>query len=238
MPPEACGWWSKRQLPAPVKGKARATRWLQQDGVGGGCGGALRSAGCITGARPDRRRPQCSRQLAPDRARCTQRRAADQHPNAQSAAGVSRNVYNQFNVGPNGAILNNSRTNVQTQLGGFVQGNPYLATGPARIILNEVNGGSASQLRGYIEVGRPACRSDHCQSGRHQRGRRRLHQRESRHADHGHAAAQCLGWARQLPRARRHHQHQRCRASMQQDRLRGDILRVPWKPMRASGPAN
>ncbi|MDR6891045.1 MULTISPECIES: two-partner secretion domain-containing protein, partial [Variovorax] len=31
-------------------------------------------------------------------------------------------------------------------------GNPYLATGPARIILNEVNGGSPSQLRGYIEV--------------------------------------------------------------------------------------
>lgn len=58
-----------------------------------------------------------------------------------SAAGVSRNVYQQFNVAPNGAILNNSRTNVQSQLGGFVQGNPYLATGPARIILNEVNGG-------------------------------------------------------------------------------------------------
>lgn len=70
-----------------------------------------------------------------------------------SAAGVSRNIYNQFNVGPNGAILNNSRTNVQTQLGGIVQGNPFLATGPARIILNEVNGGNPSQLRGYIEVG-------------------------------------------------------------------------------------
>ncbi|SCX74101.1 filamentous hemagglutinin N-terminal domain-containing protein [Variovorax sp. EL159] len=70
-----------------------------------------------------------------------------------SAAGVSRNVYNQFNVAPNGAILNNSRANVQTQLGGYVQGNPFLATGPARIILNEVNGGSPSQLRGYIEVG-------------------------------------------------------------------------------------
>ncbi|MCR8961061.1 hemagglutinin repeat-containing protein [Variovorax sp. S2] len=69
-----------------------------------------------------------------------------------SAAGVSRNIFNQFNVAPNGAILNNSRTNVATQLGGIVQGNPYLATGPARIIVNEVNGGSPSQLRGYIEV--------------------------------------------------------------------------------------
>ncbi|MBJ2157405.1 hemagglutinin repeat-containing protein [Variovorax sp. IB41] len=69
-----------------------------------------------------------------------------------SAAGVSRNVYNQFNVGPDGAIFNNSRTNAQTQLGGIVQGNPYLAGGPARIILNEVNGGNVSQLRGYMEV--------------------------------------------------------------------------------------
>ncbi|MET3496344.1 filamentous hemagglutinin [Variovorax boronicumulans] len=69
-----------------------------------------------------------------------------------SAAGVSRNVYNQLNVGPNGAIFNNSRTNVQTQLGGIVQGNPFLAAGPARIILNEVNGGNVSQLRGYMEV--------------------------------------------------------------------------------------
>jgi filamentous hemagglutinin len=69
-----------------------------------------------------------------------------------SAAGVSRNVYNQLNVGPNGAIFNNSRTNAQTQLGGIVQGNPFLATGPARIILNEVNGGNVSQLRGYMEV--------------------------------------------------------------------------------------
>ncbi|VWX62571.1 hypothetical protein VARIO8X_60343 [Burkholderiales bacterium 8X] len=70
-----------------------------------------------------------------------------------SAAGVSRNVYNQFNVGTQGAILNNSRSAVQTTLGGYVQGNPYLATAPARIILNEVNGGSPSQVRGYIEVG-------------------------------------------------------------------------------------
>ncbi len=70
-----------------------------------------------------------------------------------SAAGVSRNVYNQFSVGANGAILNNSRANVQTQLGGFIQGNPFMAGGAARIIVNEVNGGSPSQLRGYIEVG-------------------------------------------------------------------------------------
>lgn len=69
-----------------------------------------------------------------------------------SAAGVSRNVYQQFNVDPQGAILNNSRNNAQTQLGGWVQGNPQLAGGGARVILNEVNGGDPSRLRGYLEV--------------------------------------------------------------------------------------
>ncbi len=69
-----------------------------------------------------------------------------------SAAGVSRNTYNQFDVQPNGAILNNSRTNVQTQLGGFVGANPWLATGPARVILNEVQSANPSQIRGYVEV--------------------------------------------------------------------------------------
>ncbi|WP_241520343.1 filamentous hemagglutinin N-terminal domain-containing protein [Variovorax sp. B2] len=70
-----------------------------------------------------------------------------------SAAGVSRNLYNQFDVQPQGVILNNSRTDVQTQLGGWVQANPFLATGPARIILNEVVSGNPTQLRGAIEVG-------------------------------------------------------------------------------------
>jgi filamentous hemagglutinin len=55
-----------------------------------------------------------------------------------SAAGVSRNAYSQFDVPKSGAILNNSRTNAQTQLGGWVQGNPWLTAGTARVILNEV----------------------------------------------------------------------------------------------------
>ena len=72
-----------------------------------------------------------------------------------SAAGVSRNTYSQFDVQAKGAILNNSRTDVNTQLGGYVQGNPWLATGSARVILNEVNSSSASQLRGFVEVAGP-----------------------------------------------------------------------------------
>lgn len=69
-----------------------------------------------------------------------------------SAAGVSRNQYQQLDVGRQGVILNNSRTDVQTQIGGWVQGNPWLATGTARVILNEVNGSNPSHLNGYVEV--------------------------------------------------------------------------------------
>ena len=69
-----------------------------------------------------------------------------------SAAGVSRNTYRQFDVGAPGAILNNSRGNVQTQLGGWVQGNPWLAQGSARVILNEVRSSDPSRLRGALEV--------------------------------------------------------------------------------------
>ena len=69
-----------------------------------------------------------------------------------SAAGVSRNTYSQFDVGQNGAVLNNSRSNTQTQLAGAIAGNPWLATGTAKIILNEVTGSNPSQLNGYVEV--------------------------------------------------------------------------------------
>ncbi|WP_420315514.1 filamentous hemagglutinin N-terminal domain-containing protein, partial [Acinetobacter bereziniae] len=69
-----------------------------------------------------------------------------------SAGGVSRNTYTQFDVGQEGAILNNARNNTQTQLGGWVQGNQWLAKGEAKVILNEVNSSNPSQLKGYLEV--------------------------------------------------------------------------------------
>ena len=69
-----------------------------------------------------------------------------------SAAGVSRNTYSRFDVQSNGAILNNSRTNTTTQLGGLVAANPWLATGEARVILNEVHSSHPSHLNGYVEV--------------------------------------------------------------------------------------
>ncbi|MCT4716623.1 hemagglutinin repeat-containing protein [Enterobacteriaceae bacterium H18W14] len=69
-----------------------------------------------------------------------------------SAGGVSRNTFSQFDVDRKGAILNNSRKNTATQLGGMVTGNPWLAKGEAKIVLNEVNARDPSKLNGYIEV--------------------------------------------------------------------------------------
>ncbi len=70
-----------------------------------------------------------------------------------SAAGVSHNTYGQFDVDEKGATLNNSRKGAQTQLGGQVSGNPWMARGAARVILNEVVSSNRSKLRGYVEVG-------------------------------------------------------------------------------------
>ncbi|MPQ69198.1 MULTISPECIES: filamentous hemagglutinin N-terminal domain-containing protein [unclassified Pseudomonas] len=71
-------------------------------------------------------------------------------PNAQ---GLSHNQFSDYNVGANGVILNNATARTQsTQLGGIILGNPNFNGAAANVILNEVNGGSPSQLRGYTEV--------------------------------------------------------------------------------------
>ena len=69
-----------------------------------------------------------------------------------SAGGVSRNQYSQFDVAEKGAVLNNARKASQTQMAGWVQGNPNLARGEAKVILNEVNSANPSRLKGYVEV--------------------------------------------------------------------------------------
>ena len=69
-----------------------------------------------------------------------------------SAGGVSRNQYSQFDVVEKGAVLNNARKAAQTQIAGWVQGNPNLARGEAKVILNEVNSANPSRLKGYVEV--------------------------------------------------------------------------------------
>lgn len=70
-----------------------------------------------------------------------------------NGAGVSHNIYTEFNIGKQGLILNNSATNSNTQLAGWVEGNPNLGIGrEALLILNEVIGAKASQLNGFLEV--------------------------------------------------------------------------------------
>ncbi|MDP9781401.1 two-partner secretion domain-containing protein [Pseudomonas fluorescens] len=67
--------------------------------------------------------------------------------------GLSHNQFTDYNVGSNGVILNNATARTQsTQLGGIILGNPNLNGVAASTILNEVNGGNPSQLRGYTEV--------------------------------------------------------------------------------------
>jgi filamentous hemagglutinin len=69
-----------------------------------------------------------------------------------SAGGVSNNRYTQFNVGPSGAVLNNSGGASQTQLAGQVGGNPMLGNQRASTILNQVTAPNPSQLLGTMEV--------------------------------------------------------------------------------------
>ena len=70
-----------------------------------------------------------------------------------NGSGLSHNQFTDYNVGSNGVILNNATSRTQaTQLGGIILGNPNLNGTAATTILNEVNGGNPSQLRGYTEV--------------------------------------------------------------------------------------
>ncbi|MGR0116379.1 hemagglutinin repeat-containing protein [Ralstonia pseudosolanacearum] len=72
--------------------------------------------------------------------------------NAPSAAGVSSNAFTNYNVGQAGVVLNNSGQNSQTQIAGWVQGNPFLGNNSARVILNQVTSGNPSVLAGPTEI--------------------------------------------------------------------------------------
>lgn len=71
-----------------------------------------------------------------------------------NGTGLSHNQFHDYNVGAQGVILNNVANQTgATQLGGIIVGNPNLTNRvAAQTILNEVVGGSPSQLRGYTEV--------------------------------------------------------------------------------------
>lgn len=69
-----------------------------------------------------------------------------------NAKGLSVNRYRRFDVDGRGVILNNAGRGSQTELGGYVGGNPWLAGGGARVIVNQVHSSDASYLRGFVEV--------------------------------------------------------------------------------------
>lgn len=69
-----------------------------------------------------------------------------------NAAGVSHNLYRDFNVGTNGTILNNSGDDVSHSTFGNIAKNNNLTAGSASVILNEVTSKNASSLKGFIEV--------------------------------------------------------------------------------------
>jgi filamentous hemagglutinin len=70
-----------------------------------------------------------------------------------NSAGVSHNVYNSYDVGASGLILNNSAVNAVSVLGGGTAANPNLAGGQAAsLILNEVTSANPSTLAGYQEI--------------------------------------------------------------------------------------
>ncbi len=69
-----------------------------------------------------------------------------------TAGGVSRNMYSLFNVPGNGAILNNALSMTDTKLAGWINRNPFLQGGAAKVIVNEVTSANPSYINGFLEV--------------------------------------------------------------------------------------
>lgn len=71
---------------------------------------------------------------------------------APTAQGLSHNKFKNYNVNPQGLILNNSKVVTETQLAGYISYNKNLTGNNASLILNEVTGTNRSLLGGYTEV--------------------------------------------------------------------------------------
>lgn len=72
--------------------------------------------------------------------------------NTPNDKGLSHNQYNAFNVDEKGLILNNANRPVNTELAGYIMGNPNLVDPTANTILNEVTGTSSTSMNGALEV--------------------------------------------------------------------------------------
>ena len=71
---------------------------------------------------------------------------------APNRAGVSLNNFTHYNVGTGGAVIVNTPRSAQTQIAGWVQGNPLMGNAPARVIINQVTSGNPTRLLGMTEV--------------------------------------------------------------------------------------
>ncbi len=71
-----------------------------------------------------------------------------------NSAGVSSNLFSQFDVPPQGLIFNNTMqtTDAMTELAGRVETNPNLKEKTANLIINQVTGGEISRVFGFLEV--------------------------------------------------------------------------------------
>jgi filamentous hemagglutinin len=71
---------------------------------------------------------------------------------APNQAGVSLNHFTNYNVGVQGAVIVNTPRGTQTQIAGWVQGNPLMGNAPARLIINQVTSGNPTRLLGMTEI--------------------------------------------------------------------------------------
>ena len=72
--------------------------------------------------------------------------------NTPNDKGLSHNQYNAFNIDEKGLILNNANRPVNTELAGYIMGNPNLVGPTANTILNEVTGTGSTSMNGALEV--------------------------------------------------------------------------------------
>ncbi|AMO99005.1 hemagluttinin repeat family protein [Collimonas arenae] len=69
-----------------------------------------------------------------------------------NSSGLSHNQFSQLAIDSKGVVLGNSPTVVNSQLAGYVPGNPNLTNGSASVILNEVTSTNRAVIGGTIEV--------------------------------------------------------------------------------------
>ena len=71
---------------------------------------------------------------------------------APNQAGVSLNNFTHYNVGTKGIVIVNTPRRAQSQIAGWVQGNPLMGSSPARLIINQVTSGNPTRLLGMTEI--------------------------------------------------------------------------------------